>query len=89
MSKTLRLNVNYIILFKIPKNQLSQIYIDQPINVGTLYTLDLFMRNKNNATRKAVKTIILTFRLASFNHYQLGCDDQLIITAKLIMVGRS
>ena len=33
MSKTLRLNVNYIILFKIPKNQLSQIYIDQPINV--------------------------------------------------------
>ena len=34
MSKTLRLNVNYIILFKIPKNQLSQIYIDQPINIG-------------------------------------------------------
>ena len=33
MSKTLRLNVNYIILFKIPKNQLSQIYIDQPINL--------------------------------------------------------
>ena len=33
MSKTLRLNVNYIILFKIPKNQLSQIYIDQPINI--------------------------------------------------------
>ena len=33
MSKTLRLNVDYIILFKIPKNQLSQIYIDQPINI--------------------------------------------------------
>ena len=33
MSKTLRLNVNYPILFKIPKNQLSQIYIDQPINI--------------------------------------------------------
>ena len=33
MSKTLRLNVNYIILFKIPKNQLSEIYIDQPINI--------------------------------------------------------
>ena len=33
MSKTLRLNVNYIILFKIPKNQLSQIYIDQPISI--------------------------------------------------------
>ena len=34
MSKTLTLNVNYIILFKIPKNQLSQIYIDQPININ-------------------------------------------------------
>ena len=34
MSKTLRLNVNYIILFKIPKNKLSQIYIDQPININ-------------------------------------------------------
>ena len=34
MSKTLRLNVNYIILFKISKNQLSQIYIDQPININ-------------------------------------------------------
>ena len=33
MSKTLRLNVNYIILFKIPKNQLSQICIDQLINI--------------------------------------------------------
>ena len=33
MSKTLRLNVHYIILFKIPKNQLSQIHIDQPINI--------------------------------------------------------
>ena len=33
MSKTLRLNVHYIILFKIPKNQSSQIYIDQNINI--------------------------------------------------------
>ena len=33
MSKTLRLNVNYIILFKIPKNQLTHIYNDQPINI--------------------------------------------------------
>ena len=33
MSKTLRLNLHYIILFEIPKNQLSQIYIDQPINI--------------------------------------------------------
>ena len=34
---------------------------------------------KTDYTRKAVKTIILTLRLASSNHYQLGCDDQLII----------
>ena len=33
ISKTLRLNINYSILFKIPKNQLSQIYIDQSINI--------------------------------------------------------
>ena len=33
MSKTLRLNVNYIILSKIPKNQLAHIYNDQPINI--------------------------------------------------------
>ena len=33
MSKTLRLNLHYIILFKIPKNQISHIYIDQPINI--------------------------------------------------------
>ena len=33
MSKTLRLNVNYIILFKMPKNQLTHIYNDQPINI--------------------------------------------------------
>ena len=26
--------------------------------LGTLYTLDIFMRIKNNATRKAVKAII-------------------------------
>ena len=31
ISKTLRLNIHYSILFKIPKNQLSQIYIDQAI----------------------------------------------------------
>ena len=34
MSETLRLNVHYIILFKIPKNQLSQIYIYQPISIN-------------------------------------------------------
>ena len=33
ISKTLRLNIHYLILFKLPKNQLSQIYIDQSINI--------------------------------------------------------
>ena len=33
ISKTLRLNMHYLILFKIPNNQLSQIYIDQSINI--------------------------------------------------------
>ena len=33
ISKTLRLNIHYLILLKIPKNQLSQIYIDQAINI--------------------------------------------------------
>ena len=33
ISKTLRLNIHYLILFKIPKNQLSQIYIDQALNI--------------------------------------------------------
>ena len=33
MSKTLTFNVNYIILFKIPKNQLTHIYNDQPIDI--------------------------------------------------------
>ena len=33
ISKTLRLNIHHLILFKIPNNQLSQIYIDQSINI--------------------------------------------------------
>ena len=33
ISKTSRLNIHYLILFKIPKSQLSQIYIDQSINI--------------------------------------------------------
>ena len=33
ISKTLRLNIHYLILFKLPKNKLSQIYIDQSINI--------------------------------------------------------
>ena len=31
--KGLRLNIHYLILFKMPKNQLSQIYIDKSINI--------------------------------------------------------
>ena len=37
--------------------------------LGIVYTLDLFMRIKNNATRKAVKTIILTFRVIFIVEY--------------------
>ena len=33
ISKTLRLNIHYLILFNIPKNQLSHIYRDQAINI--------------------------------------------------------
>ena len=33
ISKTLRLNIHYLILFKIQKNQLSQIYINQSTNI--------------------------------------------------------
>ena len=33
ISKTLRLNIHYLILFRITKNQLSQVYIDQSINI--------------------------------------------------------
>ena len=29
ISKALRFNIHYLILFKIPKNQLSRIYVDQ------------------------------------------------------------
>ena len=41
ISKTLRLNIHYLILFKIPKNQLSQIYTDQSINIekGLFYKI--------------------------------------------------
>ena len=33
ISKTIRLNIHYLILLKITKNQLLQIYIDQSINI--------------------------------------------------------
>ena len=33
VSKTLRLNIHYLILFEITKNQLSKIYVDQSINI--------------------------------------------------------
>ena len=57
MSKTLRLNLHYIILFKIPKNQLSQIYIDQPINIDkeTFYKI-ISELNKNENILIDLKT---------------------------------
>ena len=64
MSKTLRLNVNYIILFKIPKNQLSQIYIDQPININKeLFYKIIFELNKYENIIIDLKTPIEKFQI--------------------------
>ena len=64
MSKTLRLNVNYIILFKIPKNQLSQIYIDQPINIDKeLFYKIISELNKYENIIIDVKTTIEKFQI--------------------------
>ena len=64
MSKTLRLNVNYIILFKIPKNQLSQIYIDQPINIDKeLFYKIVSELNKYENTIIDLKTTIEKFQI--------------------------
>ena len=64
MSKTLRLNVNYIILFKIPKNQLSQIYIDQPININKeLFYKIISELNKYENIIIDLKTIIEKFQI--------------------------
>ena len=64
MSKTLRLNVNYIILFKIPKNQLSQIYIDQPININKeLFYKIISELNKYENIIIGLKTPIEKFQL--------------------------
>ena len=63
MSKTLRLNVNYIILVKIPKNQLSQIYIDQPININKeLFYKIVFELNKYENIITDLKTPIENFQ---------------------------
>ena len=63
MSKTLRLNVNYIILVKIPKNQLSQIYIDQPININKeLFYKIVFELNKYENIIIDLKTPIENFQ---------------------------
>ena len=64
MSKTLRLNVNYIILFKIPKNQLSQIYIDQPININKeLFYKIIYELNKYENIIIDLKTSIEKFQI--------------------------
>ena len=64
MSKTLRLNLNYIILFKIPKNQLSQIYIDQPINIDkeTFYKI-ISELNKYENILIDLKTPVENFKI--------------------------
>ena len=41
-----------------------------PVPKPEFRPIDVCMRIKNNTYRKAVKIIILTFRLASSNHYQ-------------------
>ena len=47
ISKTLRLNIHYLTIFKVPKNQLSQIYIDQAINIEK----ELFYKIISNLNR--------------------------------------
>ena len=42
ISKTLRLKIHYLITFKLPKNQLSQIYIDQSIILKKNYSIKLY-----------------------------------------------
>ena len=64
MSKTLRLNVNYLILFKIPKNHLSQIYIDQPININKELFYKIFSElNKYENIIIDLKTPIEKFQI--------------------------
>ena len=64
MSKALRLNVNYIILFKIPKNQLSQIYIDRPININKeLFYKIVSELNKHENIIMDLKTSIEKFQI--------------------------
>ena len=73
MSKTLRLNVNYIILFKIPKNQLSQIYIDQPININKeLFYKIISELNKYENIIIYLKTPIEKFQIRK-NLYEILC----------------
>ena len=64
MVKTLRLNVNYIILFKIPKNQLSQMYIDQPISIDKeLFYKIISELNKYENIIIDLKTSIVKFQI--------------------------
>ena len=64
MSKTLRLNLHSIILFKIPKNQLSQIYIDQLINTDkeTFYKI-ISELNKYENILIDLKTPVKNFQI--------------------------
>ena len=72
MSKTLRLNVNYIIIFKIPNNQLSQIYIDQPININkALFYKIVSELNKYENIIIDLKTHIEKFQIRKNLHEKL------------------
>ena len=73
MSKILRLNVNYIILFKIPKNQLSQIHIDQPIsNDKELFYKIISELNKYENIIIDLKTPIEKFQIRK-NLHEISC----------------
>ena len=74
MSKTLRLNLYYMILFKIPKNQLSQIYIDQPINIDKeIFYKIISELNKYGNILIDLKTHVEIFQIRK-NIDEIYCD---------------
>ena len=73
MSKTLRLNVNYIILFKIPKNQLTHLYNDQPINIDRQLLYEIISQlNKYENIIIDLKTPIDRFQIRK-NLNEISC----------------
>ena len=64
MSKTLRQNVNYIILFKIPKNQLTHICNDQSINIDSQLFYEIISEsNKYENIIIGLNTLIDRFQI--------------------------